>query len=234
VSSFQEIAQKKIAGVPVLYLAGAAVIALAVVAWRMKPSTDAPPEESPSDGGTDAELDENGHAVPGNPYAGYSGNGTVIVAPSPPVAEPEPDTIDTNDEWIREGAEWLVANKNVAGSAAYTALSKYVQGQSRSIAEGQWVEWVIQEKGFPPDPFTETPAASSVPTAAAPVKPTGYRGYGWAKADGRTSGAQYAAKFKVPVSQFYSWNAGQPRVPKKGAYLKVRASSNPLSGYKGV
>jgi hypothetical protein len=235
VSSFQEIAQKKIAGVPVLYLAGAFVAVLAVVAWRMKPSAAPPAEPSPSDGGTDAQLDENGHADGTNPYAGYSGNGTVIVAPSPPVPEPEPDTIDTNDEWVREGAEWLVANKNVPGPAAHTALTKFVEGRSRSITEGQWVEWVIKEKGFPPDPFTETPAAASVPAApAAPIKPTGYRGYGWAKADGRTTGAQYAAKYKIPATQFYSWNPGQPRVPKKGVWLKVRAASNPLTGYKGA
>lgn len=235
-SSFQEIAHKKIAGVPVLYLAGAAVIVLGIVAWRMKPSSPKA-EESPLDGGTpDAELDENGHAtLGGNPYAGMSSNGTVTVVQQPaPVAETEPDTIDTNDEWIRKGSEWLVAKQNVPGSAAFTALSKYVQGRSRSITENQWVELVIKEQGYPPDAFNETPAASSAPATPPKTTPVGWRGYGWVKADGKTSGAQYAAKYKIPATQFYSWNPNQPRIPKAGTWLKVRGASNPLTGYKGV
>lgn len=168
-SSFQELAHKKVAGVPVLYLAGAFVVVLGVVAWKMKPAKDPAPEASPSDGGTDATLDENGHADGSNPYAGYSGNGTVIVAPAPPpAAEAATDNRPgSNDEWVRQGAEWLVAEKKVSGQAAYVALNKYVNGQSRSYQESSWVEWVIAEKGLPPESFSGTP-----PTTTSPPPPS--------------------------------------------------------------
>lgn len=160
--------EKKVAGVPVLYLAAAAVAVLAVVAWRMKPSPDAPPEESPQDGGTDAQLDENGHADGTNPYAGYSGSGTVIVAPAPPTAtDPEDNRPGSNDEWVRQGAEWLVAEKKVNGQAAYVALTKYINSQSRSFQESGWVDLVIAAKGLPPEPFTGTG-----PTTANPPPPS--------------------------------------------------------------
>lgn len=175
--TFSELAHKKIAGVPVLYLAGGFVVILAVVAWKMKPATDTTPEESPLDGGTDdAVLDENGHADGSNPYAGYSGNGTVIVAPqpSPPAEEADDRRPGSNEEWVRQGAEWLVAEKKVNGQAAYVALNKYINSQSRSYTESGWVDQVIAAKGLPPEPFTATgptspPSETPAPTPMKPV-----------------------------------------------------------------
>lgn len=231
--TFSEIASKKVLGVPVLYLAGAAVIILAIVAWRMKPANeDNPVTDNPFDDGEDATLDENGIADGTSPYAGFRTNGTVIVTPSPEPEAVEPDRPDTNEEWVKEGAEWLVADKNVPGPAAYTALDKYVKGQSRSYTEAQWVEWVIKEKGFPPDTFEETPQPT-LPTPTAPKPAPTYRGYGWYRADGKISLAQIAAKYKVSATMVYGWNPGLPRVPKSGTYVKVRANANPTSGYKG-
>lgn len=227
--TFSELSQKKVVGIPVLYLAAAAVTILAIVAWRMKaaPKPDEPTAEAV---GEDAILDENGLADGTNPYAGYAGNGTVIVAPTPPVAEVVDDGPDTNEEWVREGAEWLVAKKDVRGEEAYNALSKYLDGKQRSIQESQWVNWVIQEKGYPPDSFTETAPTTTTPT---PATAFGYRGYGWYKADGKLDATKIAAKYKIPVTQYYTWNPSLPRIPKKGTYVKVRANSNPLTGYKG-
>lgn len=238
--TFSELAAKKVVGVPVLYLAGAFVAVLAVVAWRMKPST--PDTDSEFAETEDAVLDENGIADGKNPYAGMATNGTVIVQPAPPAEAPEPDGIDTNDEWIRKGAAWLVAEKGVSGPAAFTALSKYVNGQSRSLTEGQWVEAVFKQFGAPPDAFQETPLpAPTTPTTPTPTVPkptipvaTGYRGYGWYKTPGGLTGAQIAAKYKISTTMFYTWNPRLPRVPAKGTWCKVRANSNPLTGYKGV
>lgn len=222
---------KKIGGVPVVYIAGGAVAIIAVVAWRMKPAPDVP-DSADTPGGEDAVLDEYGLADGSDPYAGLKTNGTVIVQPPPPVAEePTDNRPDTNAEWVREGAEWLVAEKGVSGAAAYEALSKYVEGKSRSTTEAQWVDAVIREKGLPPDGVDPTPPPPA-PSTPAP-QPTGFRGYGWVLADGKTSGAEYAAKYNIPVSLFQSWNSMQPRVPRKGSWLKVRANSNPLTGYTG-
>lgn len=229
--ALNDILDKKIGPVPVIYIAAGGVAIFGVVAWRMKPSKT-PTDTTPAE---DAVLDENGLADGTNPYAGLTGSGTVIVQPPVPVPDKEANRPDTNAEWIREGAEWLVANKDVPGTAAYSALSKYVEGKSRSADEARYIEWVIKEKGFPPDPFTETPSPSA-PTPGgnnSTPKPTGYRGYGWAKADGKTTGAQYAAKYQIPVSMFYTFNPSQPNVPRAGTWLKVRANSNPLTGYRG-
>lgn len=214
---------KKVAGVPVVYLAAGAAAIFGVVAWRMK-SADSGESNTPVDSGSAA-------ANTDDPYADFESAGTVVVQPATPVTPEPPDRPGTNDEWIKEGAEWLVATKNVPGPSAYSALSKYVEGTSRSTQEAQYVEWTIKEKGFPPDPFQDTP----LPSTPTPEKPTasGYRGYGWILADGRTSGQQYADKYKIPVSLFYTFNPSQPRVPTKGKWLKVRTNSNPLAGYAG-
>lgn len=215
---------KKVAGVPVVYLAAGAAAIAGVVAWRMKPASEGSAEEV-SDATAESAAD---------PYAGFETSGTVVVQPATPVTPEPPERPDTNDEWIKEGAEWLVATKNVPGPAAYTALSKYVDGSSRSTQEAQYVEWVIKEKGFPPDRFEETPLpAPATPTPTPAPTPTGYRGYGWIKADGKTSGQQYADKYKISVTLFYTFNPTQPRVPRLGSWLKVRANSNPLTGYAG-
>lgn len=231
---------KKIAGVPVVYLAGGAVAIFAVVAWRMKPS---PEGDAGSAADTDeAVLDENGLADGSSPYAGLRSNGTVIVQPAPPVEAPEPDKPDTNDEWIRDGAEWLVASKDVSGTAAYTALSKFIDGKSRSTLEAQWVEWTIKEKGFPPDPFAETPLPTTPTTPTTPTIPkpptttpkpaAGSKpGYGWYQVRPGDSAASIAKKYAISVTAFYAYN-GVGRIVA-GEWVKVRYYSNPYSGYRG-
>jgi hypothetical protein len=169
--TFQEIAHRKIAGVPVLYLAGAAVVILAVVAWRMKPSPDTT-DGTPPDAAGDAQLDENGLADGSDPYAGFSTNGTVIVQPAPPAAQDTEDNRPgSNDEWVRQGAEWLVAEKKVNGQAAYVALEKYINGQSRSYQESGWVDMVIAEKGLPPESFIGTGPTAANPAPTTPSSP---------------------------------------------------------------
>lgn len=227
---FNGILDKKIGPVPIVYLAAGMAAILGVVAWRMKPSASSSNDTTTDTG--DATLDENGIADGTDPYAGFRANGTVIVQPPTPTPEDKKENRPTtNDEWIREGAEWLIATKNASGTAAYSALSKYVRGQSRSNQEQQWVEMVIAEKGFPPDNFSETPLPSS-PSPSTP-QPTGYRGYGWVRADGRTNAKQYAEKYRIPLTLFYTFNPGSTYFPKAGTYLKVRANSNPLTGYRG-
>ncbi len=75
--------------------------------------------------------------------------------------------------------------------------------------------------------------SASVSGKTAAIQPTGYRGYGWYKANGKTSGSAIAAKYKISVSQLQAWNPSLPATPPKNSYVKVRANSNPLTGYKG-
>lgn len=172
--TFKEIADKKVAGIPVLYLGAAGVIVLAVVAWRMRP-TPTPKEPEATDPGSDAEVDENGLAVPGsNPYAGLSSNGTVTVVQQPS----DPDAVVSNkpannEEWARAAAEWLTATRNIPGADAMAALTKYLEGHDRSFQEQEWVNAAIAEKGQPPQAATSGGSVAG-PTASKQITPPGY------------------------------------------------------------
>lgn len=153
--NFSEFAHKKVAGIPVLYLAGAAVIVLAIVAWRMKPSadfTDDPDQTqgAPEDGST-LEPQEGD-----DPYGSLATNGTVTVVQQP-TAPVTPDIMDTNEEWIKAGAEWAVTaaaqakGVHTTGAAAVAALNQWLQGEDLNYDQTQIVEAVIAEKGQPPE-----------------------------------------------------------------------------------
>jgi hypothetical protein len=74
---------------------------------------------------------------------------------------------------------------------------------------------------------------SSVAGKTAAIQPTGPRGYGWYHATGKVTGKAIAAKYNITAAQLYAWNPSLPATPPKGSYVKVRAASNPLTGYKG-
>jgi hypothetical protein len=145
--TFEEFAQKKVLGVPVLYVAGAAAVILLVVAYKVKPAAgqnDVPPD---SGGAEDAAGTE--HAAD---YSGLNTTGTVTVAPvSPSTQDDANPTVSTNQTWASKGAQFLTAHQNVPGSAALSALNKYLAGQDRSFDEQQWVDAVFEEYGPPPD-----------------------------------------------------------------------------------
>jgi hypothetical protein len=147
-ASFQEIAQKKIAGVPVLYLAGAFVAILAIVAWKMKPST--PPEEPRGDEST----------TPGNvptdegdvDYSGLATNGTVTVVQGTP-ATAQDAAKQTNDDWEREAVNFIVDSGLASPGVAQTAIHKYLEGSDLSYEEGQLRDAAIKKLKLPPEPL---------------------------------------------------------------------------------
>lgn len=148
---FSTIAHKKVAGVPVLYLAGGAAVVGLVFALKMKASNDT------SD--TDADVTgEPGSASEGteaeDAYDAYKSNGTVVVAPQ--AVDTEDDSVYTNTNWVRDGAGWLVAEKKISGSVASDALQKYLDDANLSYEQGQWVDAWIEKKGPPPDPPSRT------------------------------------------------------------------------------
>lgn len=165
--TFQEFAAKKVLGVPVLYLGAAAVTILLIVAWRLKATPD------DSDGAVSADdatvgTDEGSTAgqlagMDGSPYEGFTTNGTVVVQPQTPVATDTEPVIKDNDDWVRAGAEWLVAQKKASGSTAATALTKYVDGENLSFDEGNLVNLAIEEKGQPPDPLGKIGTIGTAP-----------------------------------------------------------------------
>jgi len=164
-ANFSEIAHKKVLGVPAIYIAGAAVIILAVVAYKMKPTTK--DTTTPTDT-TDAV------APTANPYDSLNpdGDGTVVVQQLGPTAATT-TTVKTNDDWVREGVVWLGTNKDVAGTQANAALTKYVEGQDRSYDEDQWINAWIKQDGPPPDGV----ASGGLVGAKAPTKIPTLPGY---------------------------------------------------------
>jgi hypothetical protein len=166
--NFKELADKKVLGVPVLYLAAGFVTILAVVAWRMKstPNTDTSGLDAAD--GTSGSTETDGAAVlagmeaDGN-YSGYVTNGTVVVQPVATSTETASTTIADNDAWVKAGAEWLVAQKKATGTEAVSALSKYVGGDNLSFDEGTLVNLAIAEKGQPPDSLGKIGTISTAP-----------------------------------------------------------------------
>lgn len=133
---------KKIGPVPVIYIAAGFVAILGVVAWRMKPAATGDPTP-------DATV-----PTPDDPYAGFESTGTVIAAPSSTVTPPP--TIDSNDEWVRAAAAYLLSKKLVSAGDALTVMSKYVNGAPLSYEEGALRDAAIMGIGYPPEPLQGT------------------------------------------------------------------------------
>jgi phage tail protein X len=158
-ASFSEIAKRKIAGVPVLYLAGAFVVILAIVAWRMK--TTASPDEPTGDENTTSEN------VPtdGDPNVDYSGlatQGTVTVVQGGEKTEEESKKA-TNEEWERSAVDYLVDAKLATPTEAQSAIHKYLQGSDLTYDEGKLKDAAILKLKLPPEPLTTIGNVGSSP-----------------------------------------------------------------------
>jgi hypothetical protein len=159
---FEELAHKKVAGVPVIYLAGGAVVILGVVAWKMKPSTDAADPNAATDPGT----------ATANPYDGLASNGTVTVAQGDlSTSTASTGTYSSNDAWVRAGASWLATQKNVSASTALAVLNKYVSGDYAKLttAEQTMVDQWSTQAGPPPDNVVSPTGTDPGSTTATPT-----------------------------------------------------------------
>jgi hypothetical protein len=169
--TFQELAAKKVLGVPVLYLAAGFVTILAIVAWRMKSTSDTDTsgiDAANSVAGADQTSENDSAAVlagmeADGSYSGYVTNGTVVVQPTPSTATETTPAIADNGAWVKAGAEWLVAQKKASGTEAVSALSKYVDGNDLSFDEGALVNLAIQEKGQPPESLGKIGIVNTAP-----------------------------------------------------------------------
>jgi hypothetical protein len=153
--TLKNLMSKRLLNIPVLYWTFAAAIIFLVVALKLKPFG---PKADETTGSDTKDGDSAGLAPTPNPYDSLDpdGKGTVTVIQQPAPTKEEETTIKTNDAWIREGAEWLTAKKEVPGSQGLSALTKFINGQDRSYNEQIWVDQVIAEKGQPPDGVTAT------------------------------------------------------------------------------
>lgn len=150
---------RKILGVPVLYLLAGAVVIFAVYAWRMKASEPPAPDAEAMDTSTAPDT-EGTYLTP------TLSTGTVIVAQPP--AQSGNASITTNEEWIKAGVAHL-ATQGVSGGTALQTLQAYLNGAQLSYTQGQHRDSVIAKYGVPP--FLNFTAGGTDPQEI-PVSPT--------------------------------------------------------------
>lgn len=138
--------RKKVAGIPVLYLALAAAIVLAVIAYRLNA---APSSNSAADPNVDPSADPSGDGV----LFPEPTTGTVIVAPTNPIPTPT-DSIDTNDEWLKKSVLFLINERGANPGIAQVALQTYLEGNSLTVEQGKLRDAAVRQFGLPPETFT--------------------------------------------------------------------------------
>jgi hypothetical protein len=158
--NFSELAQRKVAGIPVLYLAGAFVAILAIVAWKMKPSV--PDDEVTGDEGT---TPDNVPTDSGDPdaadYSGLVSQGTVTVVQG--TQTPTDAVKQTNEDWERAAITYLVDAKLASPSAAQNAIHKYLEGVNLSYDEGKLKDAAITKLKLPPEPLVQVGTVGTAP-----------------------------------------------------------------------
>lgn len=143
---FAELKEKKVFGVPVLYLGLLAVVVFAVVAWKLKPTKTDPAT------GTENTTPDN---VPGADEASlYSGFGATSNSPATSSVPTAPEVVQpTNDDWAKKSIEWLVAQNKAGGGEAQAAIVAYLNGEDLSFEQGQLRDDAIKQFGTPPEPL---------------------------------------------------------------------------------
>lgn len=157
----RELLGKKVAGVPVAYIALFAVIGLAVYAWQTQSvsaddgaTDDADATETDSAGG---DLDDSGQPVF---VANPSTNPVGVTDP----ATNAPVSVDDNDLWLKRTVAWLVQKGYAGAGDAQSAMSKYLNGDNLSYDEGQLRDKAIAQYGLPPEPPTPGTTAGKAAT----------------------------------------------------------------------
>lgn len=137
------ILKRKVAGVPVIYLALGFVLILAVVAWQMKPSADLAQDDADAeaDAATPTGSDE---VLPPMP------SGTVVVQPRE--TEPEAAPYEDNSTWRRKAVTYLIG-KGVSVGEAELAMQAYLAGNTLSFRQGELRDMAVKGVGLPPDDF---------------------------------------------------------------------------------
>lgn len=157
--------RKKVAGIPVIYLAGGFAVVLAAIAWTMKPNSAASKEiETPVESADDTILRER-EQYPALPLGTVGGGYAPVVSDG---GNPNNDgnaSIDTNETWLRKGVTYLITKHGKNPGEAQTALSLYLDSAALSYDQGAMRDLVIREYGIPP--FPPTPGKTLDPVARA-------------------------------------------------------------------
>jgi len=127
---FKSLLKQRIKGIPVVLIVAVVAAAALYGAIRLKPAAS---EDEP--------VEDDGLAGDG----GDEGQ-PVFVANQPP----QPSTEDTNDKWARRAVEWLAAN-GASLSLASSAITKYINSEDLTFAEGALRDKAVKQFGLPPE-----------------------------------------------------------------------------------
>jgi hypothetical protein len=210
-ASFKELASKKVGGIPVLYLAGAFVAILAIVAWKMKPSVDVSDPSEPV-----SETDGGAIDTDGDPdYSALTPTGTVTVV-NPPVADTE-STKQTNEDWERAAVDYLVESNQATPGVAQTAIHKYLEGSELTYEQGQLRDSAIRKLKTPPEPLVEIGTTGTAPAQRQFSNFPGKHTVKGSNDDGLTKlAALYYGRSETPYTTLLT--AANPSLPRYGKY----------------
>jgi hypothetical protein len=202
----------------------AAIVGVAGFAWyrRVQGDQAAAAPGYYADTRTGSELPTDDYTNPGSNEDGQSGTGiggdSGWRAPT------------TNEAWAQQVLDRLTWYEPSAVSAA---IGKYLTRQQVTADEATMIREAWAQVGRPPVDQPLLTSTTTPPTTTPAPTPKYYRGWGWYKADGKKDSTYIAKKYGLTLPVYYAMNPNLPRVPPKGTYVKVRAESNPLTGYKG-
>jgi hypothetical protein len=133
---------KRYLGVPVVYLAGAVVAILVIVAYLGSKKN------------TTGATASTATTAPVDPYQTLNSTGTVTTSQPVyyvPANTQNVDTtaVQTNADWQKKAVEYLVANGSTVGDAQ-GAIQAYVTGQDMTYAQSNLVNTAVAKFGLPP------------------------------------------------------------------------------------
>jgi LysM repeat protein len=176
-ASFGEIANKKVLGVKALYLIGAFVVILAIVAWKMKPGTTGDTTDQTDPSNSTASEDQQSDS---SLYSGLGATSTGQLNTGSTDTSGVDAPIPSNDSWANDAVKWITQHESGAtGTNALRAVSKFMEGADLSITEDKWISDYIKVAGPPPDGVTvggviQPPASppTTLPVVTPAPKPT--------------------------------------------------------------
>ena len=155
---------KKVGGVPVLYIASAVAVILAVLAWQTLHNKKQETTANTTGAPTDAEIAAGeANKVPAIIYGSVSSDPAGQLATTSSL---DNSSITTNDVWFHRAEAYLIAQGYTAGDAQL-ALQHYIQGADLSFEQGQMRDAAIKELGLPP---TVTDSGITAPKVTAEQK----------------------------------------------------------------
>jgi hypothetical protein len=162
----KSLTEKKVKGIPVIYIILVVVVVALAGAIKLKPAKDA---ETPTDSG---ESDAAGD-LPDTSQPVFSATPT-ITQPSGVVSSiTSVSGADTDTLWSRRAIDWLRQN-GFSLEIATSAITKYVGGQPLSTAEASARDKAVAQFGLPPEtiPDTSTTVDTPVPDPVVTPDPT--------------------------------------------------------------